>query len=108
MIFFEIIGHLKSIEKAQNFIKSELLNAEFDQIDTCLKGSLEVRSEVRFFDAETIPSSLLVEIDREQLVNLFPLNLLQEMIEEYENIPGRKLTNLEIARKILEYRMKDA
>lgn len=66
------------------------------------------RCEVKFFDAETIPNKAVIEIDGIVYINLFPLSMLQEMIEDYSNVSAPSFTNLEIAKRIIAYRVHDA
>lgn len=108
MNLLEVIEHLKSIEKAEELIAVEIPTVEFGLVDVYLKEKLDINSEVKFFDVDAIPNNLDIEINGVKYVNLFPLPMVQEMVEEYVASNDAKLTNSEIAQRLLDYRIKDA
>lgn len=107
MKLIELVDRLKTLDNAKAFIANELPNVEVDQVDIYLKESLDINAEVRFFDAETIPNTFLLELDGIKYVNLFPFYMLQEMVEDHTKLSD-KLSDAEIAKRILDYRIKDA
>lgn len=108
MKYVEVINHLTTFEDTENLMAKELPAVDLYQIDVYLEGKLDLQSDLKFFDAETIPNNLVIEVDGIKHINLFPLIMLQEMVEEYKRLPDQKLTDQEIATKILDYRNKDA
>jgi hypothetical protein len=108
MKLINLIDHLKNLSKTEELTETELPNVEFGQIDTYLEGSMDIESEVVFFDAEKIPDDVMIEVNGIKYINLFPLPMLQEMVEEYHNTYGEKMQDFEIAKNILDYRIKDA
>ena len=107
MKLLELIRNLKSIKQANELIAKELPGVEYDLIDLYAINSLNVDSDIRFFNVEEIPNDLVIKVDGINYVNLFPLNLIQEMVEEYSNL-REIFSDEEIAKRILEYRLKDA
>lgn len=108
MNIIELIPHLKNLDKAEALSNNILPNIEFDLVELYMKDNLKLDSDVMFFDAESIPNELLIEIDGTKYENLFPLYMAQEMVEEYVNVYKNEISDLEIAEKLLEYRQKDA
>ena len=108
MNIIELIPHLKSLDKAEVLSNNILPNIEFDLVELYMKDNLKLDSDVVFFDAESIPNELLIEIDGTKYENLFPLYMAQEIVEEYVNVYKNEISDLEIAEKLLEYRQKDA
>lgn len=106
MKFYEIIEYLKTIDATEKIIASQLGDLEIGLIDVYLIDKLDFNSEVKFFDVATIPNDLNITINGVHYVNLLPLQVLQEMIEDY--FEQTSLSNMAIAKKILEYRIKDA
>jgi len=106
MKLIEGIKYLKTIEETEEFLRKELPDTEIDLADVYLKGKLNAQSEIKIFNAEDIPNMLEIEIEGIKYVNLFPLNMLQEMVMEYWNNSNRKLSDEEIVFKLLEYRWK--
>ncbi|MDR3713534.1 MAG: hypothetical protein P4L51_12005 [Puia sp.] len=108
MNLVQLIDHLKNMKEAEKFIESQIPGVEFGQIDIYLKDRLDINSEVNFFDAETIENKAEIEIHGQKYINLFPLCMMQEMVEAYKNKTYENITDIEIAKKLLEYRAKDA
>lgn len=108
MKLIEVIDYLKTIENTEKLIAIEGPSIELGLIDVYLKDKLDIESEVRFFDVDSIPNNLEIDIDGIHYVNLFPLVMIQEMIQDYLNLTTPKPSNSEIAKRLLEYRIKDA
>jgi hypothetical protein len=107
MNIVELVKHLKSLEQAENFINGELPEVEYDLVDIYMIDKLGLDSEIVFFNAEEIPNRLIINIEGINYENLFPLNLAQEMVEELK-ASNEKISDIEIAKHLLEYREKDA
>lgn len=108
MKFINSIDHLKRLNDVVKLIESELPNVDFRQVNTYLEGELDVESNIAFFDAEVIPGDVEMELNGLKYINLFPLVMLQEMVEAWHNNYGQKLSDYEIAKGILKYRINDA
>lgn len=107
MTLIELIEQLKTLPKAEALAKQQIPGVEYDLVELYMKDSLSFESEIAFFDVDTIPGHLIIEIDGIKYENLFSLNLIQEMVEEYvEEYPN--WSNLDIAKRIMEYRHNDA
>lgn len=107
MKIIELVKHLISIEKAEAFVYREIPQIDYDLVDIYMINSLELESELFFFDAETIPNKLSIEIDNVNYENLFPLNLAQEIVEDIKR-QYKNISDIDVAKKLLEYRKKDA
>ena len=108
MKLIELVENLKTFEGANAFIEKKLPCVEFDCVDIYLVGSLGISSEVCLFNAEEISNTLTLAIGDTNYVNLFPLYIALEMVQEYIAAHNGKLSNEEIANRLLEYRLKDA
>lgn len=108
MMFIQLITHLKTIQQAKALMAIEMPNIDFEAIDVYLQEKLDRHSIIRFFDAETIPNELEIEVDGIKYINLFPVTMLQEMVEDYYNARDQKFTEDEISQNLLDYRIKDA
>lgn len=107
MNLIELIDHLKTSLKAEQLINQQIPGVEFDLVELYMKDSLGFESEIAFFDVETIPGNLIIEIDGIKYENLFSLSEIQEIVEQYvEEYPN--WSDLDIAKRILEYRLNDA
>jgi hypothetical protein len=108
MNIVELIPYLKNYSEAKVLCASLIPGVEFDLIEIYVKDKLELDSEVVFFDAESIPNELRIEVDGIRYENFFPLYMAQEMVQEYVDRFNDELSNEEIAKRLLNYRQKDA
>src|SRR5690242_14987070 len=102
MNLIQVIGELKTDEQAKKFIAAALPGVEFDYIDIYLVDKPDLYSEVKFFDVDTVPNNLEIVVDGIKYINLFPLVMLQEMVSDYIALKDDKLSNEEIAKRILD------
>lgn len=108
MTFAEAIDAFKSMTTTKELVSQTLGDLEAGLIDVYLKDNPEIDSEIVFFDVDKIPGMLEITVDGIRYVNLFPLEMLQEMVQDYSKLSSGKLSDSEIAKKILDYRMRDA
>ncbi|GAA6766472.1 hypothetical protein AAFH68_24140 [Flavobacterium sp. CGRL1] len=107
MKLIELVKHLKSVEESEKFTSAELPDIEYDLIDMYMIEKVDIDSEIVFFDAEKIPNKLILEIEGIVYENLFPLNMAQEMVEEFVN-SNKRASDSEIVEFLINYREKDA
>ena len=108
MNLIELIPHLKTLENADSFISKALPDVPFGQVDIYLKEKLDAASEIKLVDAEAIEGYIKMEIDGVMYTNLFPLWMLQEMVEGYSNVQGKRVSHIDIAKRAIEYAINDA
>lgn len=104
----ELVEHVRQRESWPELLDKDMAGVDIDQIDIYLRSKLDVESEVKFFDTEEIPNELEIVIDGVSYVNLFPMTMLREMINDYLERSGSSLSNMDIARKLISYRIVDA
>ncbi|NLR57402.1 hypothetical protein HGH93_04800 [Chitinophaga polysaccharea] len=108
MNIIELVDHLGSLDLARNFINSILPEVEFDEVIIYMKDRVCLEANISFFDAEAISNELVMEVDGERFECFFPLYQAQEMVEEYVNKYNGRLSNLDIAKRMLDYHLNDA
>jgi hypothetical protein len=108
MNLIQLIDHVKNMTAAKKFVESQIPNVEFNQVDIYMKDRLELNSEIIFVDAETTDYNAEIELNGGKYINLFPLSMMQELVEAQKNKVFYRLTNIEIAERLLEYRGRDA
>ncbi|WP_142685317.1 hypothetical protein [Chitinophaga polysaccharea] len=108
MKLIELIDHLKTASKAQQLISAQIPDVDFDQVEVYMKDHCGLNAEIAFFDADKIPGNLIIEVEGIKYENLFPLYMVQEMVEDYVQEFGNSVSDQEIAQKILDYREHDA
>lgn len=105
MNLLEFISYLKKPSEIEKIVLEQEPDLDIELADIYLEQELSIHSEMRFFNAEEIEGKLEMEYEGKKYVNLFPLDLLMEIYEDYANTEG---TDLEIAERIMSYRIKDA
>jgi len=108
MNVIELVSRIRTLEQAENLARGEYPELDFRQVDIYLEEVLSIVSEVKLFDAESIPNDSEIEIDGKRFVNLFPLAMAQEMVEDFSNAYSNILSDKEIADRLINYRINDA
>jgi len=104
MKFIEFIKYLKNNETEQ-FMNQHYSDIDYYDAEVYLKDSLNKESELAIFDGEKIEGLIEMEVNNEKYYNLFTLDLLVEVFEDYSNLSS---SDTEIADKIINYRINDA
>ncbi len=105
MKLIELIPNLKNFAEAKQFIVNVLPDVEIDFIDLYTKSIIDIESEIFFFDSDKIPPTIEFEVNGIQFISFFSLKMAVEMIEEGVN---EGFNYLEIAERMIEYRIYDA
>lgn len=107
MILKEFIPIIKDLENLLKFFNQNLPNVDLEYIEIYMKDEISAESELYFFDCDEIPEKIEIEINNQKYINLFPLYMLQDVVEEFLlELP--KLNNEELVNKIINYRLYDA
>lgn len=107
MNFLNFIDYLIDPEKLVDLVTQLNVNNESEALIACLKDSLEIDSEVAIFGIEDTDGKLKFEKDGNKFIELFPLEMLQEMTVEHVNT-YKGISNYEIAQRLIKYRINDA
>lgn len=108
MKIIELIPHLKSLNKAEALIKTAIPDVSLDVVEIYMKGEVALDSDIVLFDGDSIPLELKIIVEDIEYENLFPLYMAQEMVEEYVESFDDELSDMEIAKRLLHYRLNDA
>jgi hypothetical protein len=107
MKLIELVKHLKRVKESEEFTSTQLSDIEYDLIDMYMIEKVALDSDIVFFDAVKIPNKLILEIGGVTYENLFPLNMAQDMVEEFVS-SNASASDLKIAEFLINYREKDA
>ncbi|GAA4457581.1 hypothetical protein [Rurimicrobium arvi] len=108
MTLIELIDYLLNPERLENLYEEENLNTESDAIIIYMKYALDLECDVVLFEMEETEDEIIFEKDGIQYFQLFPVEYAIELIESDLDLKGKGYSNLEIAERLLEYRVKDA
>lgn len=104
------------LEKFVNYLKTDNIDLLFineaieidrDFMDIYMRDTLDLNSDLFFFDVDKVPRGRNIEIDGLRYVNLFPLSLAKELVDDFSKLPEYD-TDLRLAKRLLEYRLNDA
>lgn len=104
MNLIEFIKYLRNNEIEQ-YMNLHYPNIDYYDAEVYLKGSINKESELVIFDGEKIEGVIEMEVNNEKYYNLFTLDHLVEVFEDYSNPSGK---DNEIAEMIINYRINDA
>ncbi|HEY4148597.1 MAG TPA: hypothetical protein VGM41_06705 [Chitinophagaceae bacterium] len=109
MKLVDLIEFLKDQDILEQLFEKENLNTDSGAINICMKRALDIESDIGLIEMEKTGGNLSFEINDIPYVELFPAYHAMEIVESYfgGNI-GSRYNNLEIAKRLLEYRIKDA
>lgn len=108
MKLINLIEYLESPDKLEALYVNEKLNTDSEALLIYMQGALDLESEVKFFAIEETEDDLVYEKDGIRYEQFFPIDYAIELIESDLDLKGKGYSNLEIAKRLLEYRIKDA
>jgi hypothetical protein len=102
-----IVDYLINPSKLDELYEREGLNSESDTLLIYMSDTLDIHSEIQFFDMEETEDELVYQKNGMTYVQLFPVEYAIELIDDLD-LRGKNYTDSEIARRLIEYRIKDA
>lgn len=105
MKLIDLVPFVQSNKKVEDLYTREKLNIESEAVLVYMTDNLNLESELKFFDIEETDDRLHYESNRISYVQLFPLDYIIELTADLK-IEG--YSELEIAKRLLDYRIKDA
>jgi hypothetical protein len=105
MNLIQFISYLKKDEKAHNYLTVNYPDIDYFNAEIYLKDLICVESELFFFDDTKIEGTIEMIVNKQKFLNLFSLDHLVELIEDYsDSITSDQLT----AERIIDFRLNDA
>lgn len=108
MKLVELIKYLINADRIKEFCEEQGLNSESEALLIYMKGILNIDSEVFIFEIEETEDDLVFEKENVRYIQLFPLEYAVELIKEDLDLKDKGYSDLQIAKRLLEYREKDA
>jgi hypothetical protein len=108
MKFLELIGYLTKPERLKDLYQEIGVNIESEALLIYMIDVLNLKSEITIFEIEKTGDNLIFEKDGEKYFQLFPVDNVVELIESDLQLKDKGFSNLEIAQRLLEYRLNDA
>lgn len=108
MKIIDLIEFLIEPDKLPDLYAQYQFNEKSEAILIYLKEDLSIVSDVYLFEIEETEDDILYEKDNVKYIQLFPVDYAIELIESDLNLKNKRYSKEEIAKKLLDYRLKDA
>ena len=108
MKLVDIIEYLRHPSKVGQLNDTLNLSTNSEAILIYMKDSLDLDSELRFFEVETTEDELVYKENGVAYHQLFPIDHAVEILDSYFSDNEKKLDNVGLAKRLLEYRINDA
>jgi hypothetical protein len=107
MKLIELVKYLCDREKLSELYQEQGLDIEAEGNFAYMRGELDIKSEIFFFTDDETGGALFFEKGGVAYIDLFELEYATNLIEELD-LKDKGYSDLEIARRLLEYRIYDA
>lgn len=104
----DLIKYLLNPEQLEVLYQEEEINTESEALLIYMNGALDLESEISVFEIEETEDDLVFERNGEKYFQLFPIDYAIELIESDLELKDKGYSDLEIAKRLLDYRLKDA
>jgi hypothetical protein len=108
MKLVNLIDYLINPSRLNKLYKEENINCDTEALLIYMEEKLDIDSNIEFFTIEETEDNLIYKKNNINYFQLFPVEHAVELIESDLNLKGKELSNLQIANRLLEYRIKDA
>jgi hypothetical protein len=108
MNYLELIKYLIEPEQLDKLYRMMEVNVESEALLVYMKESLDINAEVEIFEIEETDDDLVIERNGVSYVQLFPVDYIIELIQSDLKLNNKSYSEIEIASKILDYRLRDA
>jgi hypothetical protein len=102
----ELVKYLVHPHDLEVLYQGKKLNSE--SLLIYMNGALDLKSEISIFEIEETEDDLIFEKNGERYFQLFPIEYAIELVESDLDLKDKEYSNLEIAKRLLSYRLKDA
>ena len=104
----DLIKYLVNPEQLEVLYQEQEMNTESEALLIYMNGALDLKSEISVFEIEETEDDLVFEKDGEKYFQLFPIDYVIELIESDLELKDKGYSDLEIAKRLLDFRLKDA
>jgi hypothetical protein len=108
MKLIELIPYLVHPGLFKELYQEEGLPTESEALLIYMKEDLNIESDITIFEIEETEDDLIFEKDGIKYYQLFPVNYAVDLIESDLQLKDNGYSDLEIAQRLLDYRLRDA
>jgi hypothetical protein len=104
MKLIDLIPYLKNSDKWQELLGGFGIDGNSEEILIYALDTLHIESELLLIEAEKTGDNLVIELNGKKYIQILPTSLAKELITiDFLNLK----TDLEIAQRLIEFRIKD-
>jgi len=103
-----LIKYLFDPKLLQTLYQEQGINQDSEALLIYLKEKLSLNSEVEIFEIEETEDDLILEKEGVRYIQLFPVDYAVDLINSDLELRGKGYPDIEIAKRLLKYREKDA
>lgn len=104
----EFINYLLEPEKLEILCSEQNYAGDIDSLLIYMKDRLDLNSDIFLFDIEETDDDIVYNKNGDQYIQLFPIDHSIELIETILDLKDKGNSIESIAKRLLEYRIKDA
>lgn len=108
MTLTELINYFRATGNLKEFFENNSLDIESEVVEIYMKKPFNVENKIEFFEIEKTEGKIEFEADGIKFYNLIDFYSFLDFIEESKTQSQVKLTDKELAEKLLNYCIKDA
>jgi len=108
MKYLEFISYLINPQKLEGLYEKIGINKESEALLIYMKGALNVASDISLFEIEETDDDLIFEKQGVIYYQLFEIEHAIDLIERDLQLKDRGYSELQIAQRLLDYRVNDA
>jgi hypothetical protein len=106
MKLIDLIPYVRNNYSVKELYVKEQLNLESEVVLVYMTESLKLESDLKFFDIEETEDELYYKNNGISYIQLFPLDYVIELVNS--GLDVQYLSDQEVAKILLNYRIKDA
>lgn len=108
MKLIDIIEYLRQPDNVGQLYKKLNLSANSEAILIYMEDSLDLNSELEFFEIEETQDDLIFNKNNVTYYQLFPVDYAVDILNSYFSDKEKGLDNIGLAKRLIEYRINDS
>lgn len=109
MNLIELIKIFRKGKEVEDFYKEQSLDSESEVVEIYMRKPFDIYSKIYFFEIEETEGAIEYEKDGQTFYNLFDFYYFQDLMSDYKKGNNKlEISDSELAKKILDYAIKDA
>ena len=108
MKYIDLIQYLINPKQLGNIYQIPNEDSKSEALLIYMKDQLDLESEIAIFSIEETDDDILFMKEGERYIQFFPVDHAVDLVESDLDLKNKGYSDLEIAKRLLEYRINDA